>query len=820
MNGMVSTFLRDLRYGLRMALRSPGFTVVAVLTLAIGIAVNTTVFSWIDMMLLRPIPGVSKGGDLAAFENVAPDGGPLATSWPDFRDYRDRLKLLSGLAAATQTSLNIGEGDRANRIWGELVSGNYFAVLGVKPVLGRMFSQDECGDKADACPVAVIGAGLWKSRFHGDSRVIGTTVLLNRQQLTVIGVAPADFRGSMPGLTFAIWTPLTMGARLNVLPEHALDDRRTRVLTGIARLKPGVNIAQARAECSSLARQLAQWDPRADGGIGATLLPIREGHFGGQTTMAGPLSILMAVCGLVFLIVCANVSSLLLARSIARRKEFSVRMALGAGRARLARQLLSESLILAVMGAVAGTPLAMWMSQSLGYLLPRGAGLPISLDIPLNGEILAFGILLCAAACLISGIAPALHSAHASLNEALKEGGRSGGEGARSERTRGLLVVSEVALALVAIIGAGLFARSFRMARQINPGFDPRHVLVAHLDLPAAGYAGPDRLRFCERLRDRLASQPGIVGVSWADVVPLWFYGNPWEDLQVEGYVPALSENMKIFRNVVAPGYLDLMRIPLIEGRDFTGHDDENAPPVIIVNQTFARRFFGGRTAIGHRVRGWGRWFTIAGVARDSKYVKPNEAATPYFYVPFRQATASPVVALYVRTAGEPERAVAALRSAAGSIDPGVGIFDAMPLTEYIGASLFGQKVAAVMLAVLGVVALVLAATGIYSVMAYSVAQRTREIGLRMALGARPADVLALVVRRGMRLTLFGVAIGVVAALAVTRLAARLLVHVSATDPLVFAAASLFLAAVALPANYLPARRATRIDPNEALRCE
>jgi predicted permease len=817
---IVSTLLRDLRYGVHMALRSPGFTAVAVLTLAIGIAVNTTVFSWIDMMMLRPIAGVSNAGRLAAFESVAPDGGPLPMSWPDFRDYRDRLKLVSGFAAAIPTAtLNIGEGDRAGRIWGEMVSANYFSVLGVKPVAGRMFSQQECGDEPDACPVAVIGEGLWNSRFGRDPRILGTTIVLNRQRLTVIGVAPAEFRGSMPGLTFAIWLPLTMGARLNILPQHTLEDRQARTFLGIARLQRGVNIAQARAECAAAAHQLAQFDA-GDAGIGATLLPIREAHFGGQRTVAGPLSILMAVCGLVFLIVCANVASLLLARSIGRRREFSVRMALGAGRARLARQLLSESLVLAVMGALAGVPLAMWMGESLAYLAPRGASLPIFLALPVNGEILAFGMFLSVAACLITGIAPALHSARAGLNEALKESGRGGGQSARSERTRGLLVVAEVALALVTLISAGLFTKSFRTASQINPGFDPRHVLVSYLDLPAAGYNGPDRTRFCERVRDQLAAQPGIVNASFADVVPLWFTGNPWETLQVEGYVPALNENMKIIRNVVSPGYLDLMRIPVVEGRGFTAHDDENAPPVVIVNQTFARRFFGGRSAIGHRVHGWGRWYTIAGIARDSKYLKPNEPATPYFYAPFRQANASPVVAVFARTAGEPEQAVAAMRGAVSAIDPGVGMFDTMPLTEFIGASLYGERMAAVMLAVLGAIALVLAATGIYSVMAYSVAQRTREIGIRMALGAKPADVLAAVLWRGMRLTLMGVAIGVAAAVAVARLAASLLVHVSATDPLVFGAGALFLAAVALAANYLPARRATRIDPNESLRCE
>src|SRR5271165_5432686 len=804
-----------------MALRNPGFTAVAVLTLAVGISINSTVFSWVDMILLRPIPAVTNGGELRVFESVAPDGQALNTSWRDFLDYRDHLQLLSGLTAASQVTLNYGEGDHADRIWGELVSSNYFNVLGVKPALGRMFSPQECGDNQDSCPVAIVSNGLWKSRFHADPGVIGATIVLNRQKLTVIGVTPAGFRGSTPGLTFSIWIPATMGARLNTLPEKVLDERRMRFFMLLARLKPGVTTAQARAECSSLARQLAQSNPHADAGIGATVLPIRKGHFGGQTILGGPLTILMAACGLVFLIVCANVANLLLARSIARSKEFSVRMAMGAGRRRLARQLFSESLILAVLGGVAGAYLSTWMSASMGYLMPRGAGLPVSLDFPLNGEILAFGVILCMAACLISGIAPALYSGRASLNEALKEGGRSGGGSTRSEHARGLLVVSEVALALVAVIGAGLFTKSFEMAREINPGFDPRNVLVSHLELSSAGYApGLGRSQFFDRLQERLASQPGIVSVSWAEAVPLWFTGTPWEGLSVEGYVPGPAENMNVYRNLVGPGFLNLMKIPIVEGRDFTGHDDENGKPVIIVNHTFAQRFFAGRSPIGHRVFAWGRWYEVAGVAADGKYVAANEPPQPFFYVPFRQAFATRDMNLFIRTTGDPERAIAAERSAVNSLNPSVGIFDSMPLTDYIGASLFGQKTAAVMLAVLGFVALILAATGLYSVMAYSVAQRTREIGLRMALGARPADVLALVVGRGMRLTLVGVAIGVVAALAVTRLASSLLVHVSATDPLVFAAASLFLAAVALAANYLPARRATHIDPNEALRSE
>ena len=462
----------------------------------------------------------------------------------------------------------------------------------------------------------------------------------------------------------------------------------------------------------------------------------------------------------------------------------------------------------------------MWMSQSLGYMLPRGANTPLSLDIPLNADILSFTLFICVAACLVSGIAPALHGARTNLNDVLKEGGRSGREGARSARLRGALVVMEVAMALVAIIGAGLFARSFQMARRIDPGFDARNVLIAHVDLSGTNYEVPQRRDFCDRLGKRVASQPGVVALSWADVVPLYFTGNPMESVEVEGYVPALSESMNIWRNVVAPGYFDLLRIPLIEGRDFNDHDTESARRVMIVNQTFAKRFFAGREAVGRRVQRMGTWYTVVGVARDCKYVYPTEDAHPYFYIPVRQTFGGLMIAIHIRTPGDPESAAGMLRREIAAIDPDVRIFDSMAMTESITAGLFGQRIAAVLLAVLGVFALALAATGLYSVMAYAVAQRTQEIGIRMAMGAQPADVLSLVVRRGMSLTLAGLVIGLVLALAVMRLASSQLVKVSAADPLVFVGASLFLTVVALAANYFPARRATRVDPNAALHCE
>jgi predicted permease len=813
---VVRTLIQDLRFGFRMALRSPGFTLIAVLTLAAGIAANSTVFSWIDGVLLHPVPGVADPARLVAFETVAPNGDALTTSYPDYRDYRDHLRLISGLTGSAMLPFNIGQDAHAEHVWGELVTGNYFAVLGVKPILGRMFTPDEYGDAQGSHPVLVISERLWKSRFNADPGAVGQLLRVNRQQLTIVGVVPASFVGSVPGLMFDMWVPVTMGAQLKALQDWSLTDRGTRQMIGLARLRPNVTLEQARSEIQAQARHMAEADPEHNRGISATVLPIWKAHSGAQTALLEPLIILMAVCGVVLMIVCANVANLLLARTTARQREFSVRMAVGAGRGRLVRQLLSENLVLAVLGGLIAVPVTSWFSQSLGGMVPP-SGLPVAVDFPLSGDVVAFTFLLCLMACAVSGIAPAWHMARANLNESLKEGGRAGSGGAGSHRIERLLVVSQVALALVAIIGAGLFARSFQAARQISPGFDPSHVLVSHLALN--GYAVAERKQFVERLRDRVLSQPGVTAVTYAHTVPLSFSGQWWETLEIQGYVPGPSENMKILRNVVAPGYFDMLRIPLVEGRDFTDHDDEKSAPVMIVSQTFARHFFGGRYPIGQHVHGWGRWFDVVGVAKDSKYETLGEATKPYFYVPFRQVYREDMgIRLYARTAGDPLLAVEPVRRAVRSLDPDAGVFDSMPMAENINAALFTEKLAATMLSVLGGVALLLAALGLYGVMAYAVAERRHEIGIRIALGARPGDVVGMIVRQGMALTLIGLAAGTVVAIAVTRVVAATLVQVSATDPLVFAGALLFLTAVAALASYLPARLAAGIDPNQALR--
>jgi predicted permease len=690
--------------------------------------------------------------------------------------------------------------------------------LGVKVALGRTLSPDEFGDNEGAYPVAVIGHGLWQSVFNSDPGIVGQTIQVNRQPLTVVGVAPANFYGGIAGLAEQIWVPATMAVRLNAMPDWMLKDRNSRMFLGIARLGPGVALAQARAELAAVASQLAKMYPNPDHGLSAGLFPMWQGHFGAQSLLLAPLEFLMAVCCVVLLIVCANVANLQLARAMGRQQEFSIRLAVGAGRRRLIRQLLTESLLLAALGTLAGALLAAWTSQALGYMTPP-TNMPVKLHADLNGNILLFTAVVGLVACLASGIAPALHAASVDLNLTIKEGGRGTTGSKGSHRVRGLLVASEVALALVALVSAGLFARSFEIARKLDPGLNPEHVVVSHLQLGTAGYSVAERRLFCEGLRERLEAQPGIEAVSYADTVPQGFDCCSWEPVKVQGYLPDPGENMNIDRNIIAPGYFRLLGIPLLEGRDFTAQDQEKTEQVMIVSQTFAHRYFGGGEAIGRKVYGWGQWFTVVGVAGDSKYHTPNENTEPFLYVPFRQIyRADMAIALYVKAAGSTNQTVAMMRREVRALDPELDLYDPMPLRDFIQASLFSQKMGASLLALLGAVAMLLAAIGLYSVMAYSISQRTHEIGVRIALGARPADVRRMMVRQGMEMAGMGLAAGVLAALALTRAAAGLLVKVSPSDPAVFAAATLFLAGVALVASYVPAVRATRIDPNQALR--
>jgi predicted permease len=825
--------LQDARYGLRTMARNPGFAAVAILTLAVGIGASTTAFSWIDTVLLRPLGGVSDPDRLVALESVTPGGEWVPNSYPDYQDFRDKLRLLQGVAVTRPAPFSVGKDDHAERVWGELVSGNFFAVLGVQPERGRIFSPDEYGDKPGAFPVAVISDRYWRSHYAADPGIVGKTIRVNQHELTVVGVAPPAFHGSIAAVAFDLWVPYMQQPVLNGVGAWMLRNRQNRNMLGIARVRPGVTVDQARQELAALAERMAVANADVSQGMSATLLPLSKSPHGPQGLLAGPLRILMGVCVLLLGIVCVNVANLLLARATVREKEFSTRLALGANRRRLVQQVLTESLMITAAGTVLGIAVTPWLSRLLQALMPPGQ-LSLILDSGLHLHLLIFTAGLCIFATLAAGIVPAMVSGRTDLNSKLNAGGRSGAAGRGRHRLRSALVASEVALALVALICAALLAHSFQQTSRIDPGFDPNHVLLNQFYLATNGYSLEQRKEFCRRLAAEMESAPSVTNVAYSDGVPLGFEPSWWEDLRIEGYTPAAGENMKIFRNVVSPGYLDLMRIPLLEGRNFTEHDDEKdgSPSVMIVNQAFVQRFFAGRDPIGRKVHGWGDWFRIVGVAQDSKYHYLGESSVPYLYVPFRQVFRADMnLAFYVRTQRDPITVLPTLRAAVRKFDPNVTVFDPTPLKEFIGASLYPQTMAATLLAALGALAVLLAGVGLYSVMAWSVAQRTQEIGIRIALGARPANVLSMVVRQGLLLATFGLAAGLVLAWAAARGIAAVSVTNSAmgkgvqlaggaTNPLIYLGAVVFLSAIAALASFLPARRAASVDPMQALRSE
>ena len=577
---------------------------------------------------------------------------------------------------------------------------------------------------------------------------------------------------------------------------------------------------QARAEVGSLAKRMAEADADTNQGMSATLLPLAKSHYGIQDSLLTPLSILMGACGVVLLIVCANVANLLLARTVSRQKELSIRLALGAPRSRLLRLLLTESLLIAALGAMLGLAVSQLLGGSLRWLVPATA-LPDMVRPPIDLGVVLFAAVLAFAVAAIAAVAPAMRSSKSDVNEALKEGGRTGTASSRTHRVRGLLVSCEVALAVVALIGAGLFVKSFQLARAIQPGFDPHHVAVAQMNLSAAGYDGSQADSFRLRLTQALERQPGVNAVSYADYVPLSIAAGSWEDLQIQGYVPGSNENMKIYRNLVSPGYFDLLKIKILDGRDFNLRDDTTNDPVMIVSEAFVRRFLSGRDPIGQKIYGWGRWFRIVGVAQDSKIYRVTENASPYFYIPIRQVYRPEMgLKFYVRTSGPVNDAADALRREAHAIDPAVPVYDAMPLEEYIAESLFPQKIAASLLGTLSSIAILLAAIGLYGVMAYSVAQRTNEIGIRVALGARRFEVLRMILREGLALALPGLVVGALLAMALARVVSASLVEVRPGDPAIYAAAAVFTIFITMCAAVSPAHRAAKVDPMVALRYE
>lgn len=817
----MTTLLNDLRYAMRSLAKSPGYAATVVLTLAIGICANATVFSWIRSVLMNPLPGVPASDRIVTIETLTPSGEMIDNSYADYRDFRDQSKLLAGAFAFQERPLSLGLGRESEVVWSLMVTGNYFDSLGLRPVQGRFFNREEQSGTPGAHPVVVLGHRFWERRFAANTAVVGQKIRLNQQEFTVIGVAPREFMGTIGGLRFDVYAPMMMQGPLTGGTSRAFEDRGSRGLYLMARLRDGVSIEQARAEIRGIAANLAQQYPEDSKDHSATLLPVAEATRGAQSILGTPLKILMAVAVVVLLIVCANVANLQLARAIGRRKEIGVRQALGASRSRVGAMLLTESLALALAGGAVGVVLSLWTVDFLMTLFPQQY-LPLYLSLRPDWAVLLFVAALCVLTAALAGLAPVLQSGK-DAQSALLASGRSAGASSGSARLRNTLVVAEIGLAMVALVCAGMLYRSFQNAQRANPGFEPNGVLLAGLNLSAGGYDRDQGLAFFTQLRGRLQALPGVAGVAFAEDVPLGFDGGSWEDIAVDGYVPGPGENMKIYRNKVTPGYLDLMRIPLRAGRDFTERDDRQAPLVVIINESFAKRFFAGRDSLNRTIRGWGRDLTVIGVAADSKYSSLRESARPYMYVAMAQFyRADTGVAVQVRAASSTDvRAlIPAVRGEIQALDGSVISSVMVPLTEYVSASYIVEKTAATVLSAMGAVALVLAVLGLFSVMAYAVTQRTAEIGIRLALGAQPSQILRMVISQGMKLALAGVAVGFAGAIAAGQLLGGLLYGVLAVDAPSLVAAAALLTAVAIGAAYLPARRAASVDPLVALRYE
>ncbi|HEY9427799.1 MAG TPA: ABC transporter permease, partial [Gemmatimonadaceae bacterium] len=749
-----------------------------------------------------------------------------ASSYADYLDFREGAAGLSGLTAFAPSPLNFSTGGAASRVWGEEVSGNYFTVLGVAPALGRTFIPGAERTRA-AEPVAVLSYALWQRAFGADSGVVGREVRVNGYPFTVIGVAPEHFRGSIRGVQADIWVPYA--ARGLLSPERTAGDAATDLQRGdrgmfvIGRLSPGATLASAQAGLDEIARRLhdaypQNWSDVHGESRVVTLVPERDSRVLPQLRGAvfGFFGLLMTVVALMLLICCANVANLLLVRSAGRRREVSVRLALGAGRARLVRQLLTETAVIAILGGVVGLLIAKWATGLLMAFQPP-LPVPVALDIALDGRVLAFTALVSALTGFIAGAAPAVGAARLDLVSALKGTTSDNGPRHRRPALRNVLVVSQVAICVVLLTMAGLLLRSLRAAQNADLGFDPGGVAIFSTELGNQGYDEARGRAFYDDLLRRVAALPSVRAVSLAERTPLALdYSR--RGVGVEGYEPAQGEDMEFGANIVGPGYLGLMHIPLERGRDFAESDRAGSLPVAIVNQSFARRFWPGEDPIGKRIRIGDSVREVVGIAHDSRTRSLDESPAPYFYLPFLQFY-QPNMTLEVRTAGNPAAIIPTVRREIAALDRDLPV-QSGTMEDALGLSLLPQRAGATLLGIFSVLGLVLASIGLYGVVAYAVAQRTRDLGIRVALGAGSRDIYRAVLGHGVKLTSLGLVIGIVAALLLARLAQGVLFGVSSTDPVTLGSVAAILAAVALLASFIPARRATRVDPMVALKEE
>ena len=824
----MTTFFQDLTFGARLLAKTPGFTVIAALSLALGIGANTTIFTLVNAVLLNPLP-VEDPSQLVSVwttdeRNQGSGFGFLQTSPMNFKDLRDKNEVFSGLTAHAGIPLNItgGTGD-PQQIFGEIVTGNFLTVLGARPSLGRGFLPDE-DQTPGARLVCVLGYGEWQKRFGGDPSIVGRTITLNGAPFTVVGVMPKGFKGTNVIGAPALWVPYmtymqTTNGFFRELAEP--NSRRGLVFNVTGRLKPGVTVQQAEANLKTIARQLEQAYPNENKGRSVTLVPLAQATinpgFRDNIVKAGGL--LMTIVGLVLLIACANVANLLLARASVRQKEIAVRLSLGAGRGRLIRQLLTEGALLALIGGAAGLLLAYWAQDLLWSFRPPFLAAD-AVDLHPDVRVLLFTLGVSVATGVLFGLAPAIQASRPDLVVELKEKTSAPTGSNRLFSLRNVLVSAQVALSLVALIGAGLFLRSLQNAQRTSPGFDAEHLAVLSFDLGAQGYTEERGRQFQQRVLERVTSVPGVQATSVASVVPL-FAGGFARTVFLEGQDTSDRRAGRLVQiSVVGAHYLESVGIPLMRGRALSEADQPNTPMAVVVNETMAKRFWPDENPIGKRFKFFGQdYFTqVVGVAKDSKYNFIGEEPTPYLYQSTTQVY-QPQVSLFVKAA-QPQAVLGTVRGEVQQLDRNLPLTNVFTLNDIFDQALWAPRMGAWLLAVFAGLSLLLSVIGIYGVMAYAVSQRTRELGIRMALGASRADLLRLVVLQGLRVTLMGVALGIAASLAVTRLVASLLFNVSPTDLVTFTVVPALLAAAALGASYLPALRATRIDPMVALRYE
>jgi len=814
----METLFHDLRFGIRRLIKTPGFAVIAVLSLALGIGANTAIFSLVNLILFRPLP-VANPKEVVQVSVVGKDGALAAFSYLNYLDFRDRNEVLSGLLASRFMGLSMSRNGNNEKVWGNLVSGNYFDVLGVKPALGRTFLPEE--DKTRLShPVAVISHSLWQTRFGADPSVIDSDVLINGRKFKVIGVAPAGFKGTEVIYTPDIFVPFAMQKWIE--PENDyLDDRGSQNLFAVGRIKPGVTVKQVEASLNILAAQLARDFPNDNEGMKIQVIPPGFVLPQIRNQMLGVSAALMGLVALVLLIACTNLANLLLARATERGKEIAIRLSIGANRARIIRQLLTESVMLAVSGGLIGAALAGWMIDSIMALKPP-IEIPITLELHVDWRVLAFSMIVSVVTGVLFGLVPALQSTRPDLVPALKDVASQ--SGVRRSLLRNGLVVAQISVSLLLLIAAGLTLRALQQLRAMNPGFNPENALMMNFDLSLQGYQTDAGVQLRKQLIDRVQSLPGVRSVSVTDSMPLSMNYNGTQIL-IEGRPQERGVNAPSAMNAsVGLKYFETIGTPLLAGRDLTEQDQEGKTHSVVVNETFARNFFPGANPIENAL---GKQFRtspekqpwqIAGVAKDGKYWTLGEDPKSFVWFPIGNQLAFNT--LLARTTARPESVIGAIRGEFRNLDPNLPVTDVKPLTEHMKLSLFPARAVAALLAAFGILALALAAIGIFGVMSYAVSQRTREIGIRMALGAGAREIFKLIVGHGLLLTLIGVGVGLALALVATRLLSTLLYNVSAVDPLTFAGVTSLLVTVAFLACYFPARRAMKTDPMIALRYE